>query len=208
MSDKILCNVHNIYKGYNKNIVLKGASLYVKQGEIVGLIGENGSGKTTLLKCILGLTGFSKGRVEIISSFGFCPQENILYPKYKVSEHFQLMKSISGYNGSTGSVYLEKLIDKFNLKQHLEKKIFELSSGSYQKVKLITALIGSPELLLLDEPCDGFDWRIYDAYWETINNLKNKTCGILIITHYIYDFKKYNRVYEIKEGKLEIVKKN
>ncbi len=89
------------------------------------------------------------------------------------------------------------------LQTYLDTLIGDLSSGTYQKVKLISSLYHRPRLLLLDEPYDGFDWQMYQEFWKITAELVSSGSGILMISHFIYDFEKFDRIYEIKGGKIE-----
>jgi len=88
----------------------------------------------------------------------------------------------------------------------LRTSIGDLSSGTYQKVKFLTSIYHSPRLIILDEPYDGFDWRMYLVFWEIIEELKSQGAAILMISHLIYDREKFDRIYELKEGRFEKTK--
>ncbi len=206
MNDKTLCYCKKLHKSYKNFQVLKDCSLHIRNGELVGLIGENGSGKTTLVQCLLGFTKPTQGFIKLNSSVGYCPQENQLHRMYTVIEHFNLMKAIYKKYSPIDKIYIQELIQKFNLQKYFNTLIGNLSSGTYQKIKLLTALYHKPQLLLLDEPYDGFDWQMYLSFWEIISELKSMGTGTLLISHLVYDYDKFNRIYELKEGKVEQIR--
>jgi ABC-type multidrug transport system ATPase subunit len=194
-------------KSYGRTEVLRGCSFQIKKGELVGLVGENGSGKSTLVRCLLKFTVPTSGEIELAGSVGYCPQDNFLMRKYTTAEHFRLMEAIYGSRYRIDGDYVEDLMDRLNVMPYLDVHIGHLSSGTYQKLKLITALYHRPELLLLDEPYDGFDWNMYLVFWRIIDELKENNTGILIISHLVYDFAHFDTLYELSGGKLSYANK-
>jgi ABC-type multidrug transport system ATPase subunit len=185
---------------------LKGCSFELREGEFLGLVGENGSGKSTLIRCILGFTQVDSGTIELHGPVGYCPQDNILNRRYRVLEHFKLTEALYRKNNSIDSDFIEINIDRLKLRPFLKSSIGNLSSGTYQKVKFLTSIYHSPRLIILDEPYDGFDWRMYLAFWEIVKDLKSRGAAILMISHLIYDRENFNQIFELKEGHLEKTK--
>jgi ABC-type multidrug transport system ATPase subunit len=201
--DEILCKTVNLTKSYGKKEVLKGCSLTVARGERIGLIGENGSGKSTFLKCLMGFTPPSRGIVELDGVIGYCPQDNFLNKKYTVSEHLKLAEAIYQNYTEVSEQYAQHLLSQFKLLPYMDTLIGNLSSGTFQKVKLVTSIYHSPDIVLLDEPYDGFDWRMYQVFWEVMEDMKTKNISVLMVSHFIYDFERFDRIFELKEGRLE-----
>jgi ABC-type multidrug transport system ATPase subunit len=197
---------HDIKKSYGRLQVLKGCSLELEKGEFAGLVGENGSGKSTLIRCILGFTKADSGTIKLRGPAGYCPQENILNRRYRVFEHLKLTEALYRKNNSIDSEFIEASIDRLKLRPFLKSSIGSLSSGTYQKVKFLTSIYHSPRLIILDEPYDGFDWRMYLVFWEIIKELKSRGTAILMISHLIYDQENFDRIFELKEGRLENTK--
>lgn len=206
MTEQIRLICHNIKKSYGRIHVLKGCSFQLKEGEFVGLVGENGSGKSTLVRCILGFTQVDSGTAELRGPVGYCPQDNILNRRYKVSEHFELTEALYCKNNSIDSDFIAMNIDRLKLRPFLKSSIGNLSSGTYQKVKFLTSIYHSPRLIILDEPYDGFDWRMYIVFWEIVRDLRSRGTAILMISHLIYDRENFDRIFELKEGYLEKTK--
>lgn len=206
MKDSILCTAENLHKSYKKVKVLKGCTLQIRTGELVGLVGENGSGKSTLVRCLLGFTKPSAGKIQINGTFGYCPQDDSLNQRYTVAEHFRLVEAIYRRHSPIDKNFVKQLIERLKLQPFLNVLIKNISSGTYQKVKLVTSLYFRPQLLLLDEPYDGFDWQMYQVFWEIISELKSQKSGILMICHLIYDFERFDRIYELVGGKIEQAK--
>ena len=197
--NNILCSSKNIKFSYGKNEILKNCSVEIQKGELIGLIGENGSGKSTLLKCILNLEKIREGNVFINGKIGYCPQENYLYQRYTLLEHVNLISSII-FKKDVNNDFINELLEKFKLSKYKNTLIEHLSSGTYQKLKFITSLISKPDIIILDEPYDGFDWEMYQMFWMVIEKLKLESVGILLVSHFIHDFEKFDRIYQLKEG--------
>ncbi|HOV13758.1 MAG TPA: ABC transporter ATP-binding protein [Spirochaetota bacterium] len=196
--DKILCSCENIRFSYGNKNILKDCSIEIRKGELIGLIGENGSGKSTLLRCILSLEKIKSGNIFISGKIGYCPQENYLYKRYTLMEHINLIGTILKNKASDD--FVNELLEKFKLNKYKNTLIEHLSSGTYQKLKFITSLISKPDIIILDEPYDGFDWEMYQMFWSVIEKLKTEGAGILLVSHFIHDFEKFDRIYQLQEG--------
>ena len=147
-----------MHRAYGRYRVLRGCDLEVRQGQVVGITGENGSGKTTLAKCLLGFLRPGAGTVSCTDFVGYCPQEEYLHRSYIVSEHFRLVASLRRTEAPVDPDYLRPCLAVLKLEPYLRFPIRKLSGGTYQKVRLLTAIARRPRLLVLDEPTDGFDW--------------------------------------------------
>ncbi len=200
-SSRLIC--HDLNKSFGRLQVLKDCSLELRESEFVGLVGENGSGKSTFVRCILGFTQPDSGIIKIKGPVGYCPQDNILNRRYRVSEHFKLIEAIYDRYNSIDQDFIQANIDRLKLRPYLEASINNLSSGTYQKVKFLTSIYHTPKLVILDEPYDGFDWGMYLAFWEIIKDLKSRGAAIMMISHLIYDREKFDQIYELREGYFE-----
>ena len=202
MGSDTLCSCTDLTKAYGKKWVLRGCTLRLHVGELVGLVGENGSGKSTLVRCLLGFTRPSSGQVRLDATFGYCPQDDLLNRRLTVDEHIRLVATITGRQADRGRS--DELVARLKLSPYIGTVIGKLSSGTYQKVKLLTSLLVSPQMLFLDEPYEGFDWQMYKAFWEIVAELRSVDRGVLVVTHLIYDLDRFDCVYEIADG---IIKK-
>jgi ABC-type multidrug transport system ATPase subunit len=181
--------------------VLKGASLMVCSGELVGLVGENGSGKTTLMQIVVGMLGRDGGTVERLGRVGYCPQMPMLWDKLTVDEHFALFAHAYGLDEATGRVAADGLMEELQFGHYHGNRVEELSGGTRQKLNLALALMHEPQLLLLDEPYSGFDWETYLHFWEMSEQRRDAGMGILIVSHFLTERDRLDRVYELHDGK-------
>jgi ABC-2 type transport system ATP-binding protein len=181
--------------------VLKGASLMVCQGELVGLVGENGSGKSTLMGIIVGLLARDGGSVEQPGRLGYCPQTPMLWEKLTVDEHFELFARAYNLDEETRERVVDGLLEELQFERYRGYRIEELSGGTRQKLNLALALMHEPQLLLLDEPYSGFDWETYVRFWEMSERRRDAGMGILIVSHLLAERERLDRVYELRDGR-------
>jgi ABC-2 type transport system ATP-binding protein len=198
----LLCRCVDLQLSYGRHRVLDGCDLSVSPGQIVGLTGENGSGKSTLVKCLLGFLRPTAGRVGCDPRAGYCPQENYLHRSYTVAEHLELVGSLRRGGEPVDPDYLRRCLATLKLERYLAYPIRKLSGGTYQKVKLLTAIAHRPPLLVLDEPTDGFDWTMYLVFWDLMAELVGRGSGVLMISHLLHDRQRFDRIYDLREGKL------
>ena len=145
--------------------VLRGASIAVSSGELVGLVGENGSGKSTLMKIIVGMLDSDGGTVERTGKLGYCPQLPLLWEKLTVREHFELFARAYRLTDEDLAAARGRLLAELRYERYVDYRVEELSGGTGQKLNLSLALMHDPDLLLLDEPYSGFDWETYERFW-------------------------------------------
>ncbi len=202
MSAEPLLRCEDVAKSFGKTEVLRGCTLRVGPGELVGLVGENGAGKTTLLRCVLGFLRPSRGSVALSGRVGYCPQETSLHAAYTVREHLGLSCAIYARHTAVDLSRVDGLVERFRLGPALDQTMGTLSGGTRQKVKLLTALLHAPTLLLMDEPYDGFDWQTYLLFWEVVAAMRSAGSGALLVTHFVHDRTRLDRVHELCEGRL------
>jgi ABC-type multidrug transport system ATPase subunit len=200
--DRPLCSGIGIELSYGKHRVLDGCDLSVFPRQIVGLTGENGSGKSTLIKCLLGFIRPTAGQVRCDPRVGYCPQENYLHRSYAVAEHLELIGSLNPGGETVDAAWLSHCVATLKLEPYLGYPMRKLSGGTYQKVKLLTAIVHRPPLLVLDEPTDGFDWTMYLVFWDLIAELVGRGTGVLMISHLLHDRDRFDRIYDLCEGRL------
>ena len=193
---------HGIWPRRRTVEVLNGASLEVRAGELVGLVGENGSGKSTLMQIIVGLLGSDGGTVQRPTRLGYCPQLPMLWDKLTPDEHFGLFAQAYGLGDDARGDAVQGLLDELQFERYRGYRVEELSGGTRQKLNLALALMHDPELLLLDEPYAGFDWETYLRFWEMSERRRDSGMGILIVSHLLTERDRLDRMYELCEGKV------
>ena len=179
-NNKILLKVENASFYLNNKALIKEVSLEIKQGEIVTLIGPNGSGKSTTAKIALGIYKKIEGRVRRYT-------ERIGYVPQKVSVDWTLPIRVIDFMSLTEDLKNDQINVALNLTgvDHLKNKsLSNLSGGEFQRVLIARAIAKKPELLVLDEPVQGVDFKGEIALYELIKKISEKlNCGILLISH-------------------------
>jgi ABC-2 type transport system ATP-binding protein len=202
--------VVDVEKGFHRGIwplrraipVLRGASLEVGAGELVGLVGENGSGKSTLMQIVVGLLKRDGGTIERPARLGYCPQLPMLWDKLTVDEHFALFARAYGLAPERAARSVDALLSELDFAKYRGYRIEELSGGTRQKLNLALSLMHEPELLLLDEPYSGFDWETYLRFWEMSERRRDAGMGILIVSHLLAERERLDRMYELCKGRI------
>ena len=201
-ADEVRKSFHRGVPPFRRTVeVLKGASLMVCSGDLVGLVGENGSGKSTLMQIIVGLLGRDGGSVERLGRRGYCPQTPMLWEKLTVDEHFELFTRAYGLEPEAGVAAADDLLDELDFERYRGYRVEELSGGTRQKLNLALALMHEPAVLLLDEPYSGFDWETYVHFWEMAERRREAGMGILIVSHLLTERERLDRVYELRDGR-------
>jgi zinc transport system ATP-binding protein len=177
---KILLKVENASFSKNNKWLVKGVSLEVKQGEIVTLIGPNGSGKSTTAKIALGIYKNIEGKVKkFTNKIGYVPQ--------KISIDWTLPLRVIDFMSLIEEPTEEQINLALNLTsvEHLKNKnLSDLSGGEFQRVLIARAIAKQPDLLVLDEPVQGVDFKGEIALYELIKKISEElNCGILLISH-------------------------
>jgi len=185
--------------------VLDGAGLELRAGEIVGIVGENGSGKSTLMKLLVGALDPDAGSVEASGRVGWCPQDPLLYDRLTVAETMRLFGRAYGMDDDSIDEALDRLAEQLDFERFRDYRIDRLSGGNRQKVNLAVALLHDPDVLLLDEPYTGFDWETYLAFWELTDELRERGTAIAIISHFVSERERFDRIYELADGQLSEV---
>lgn len=154
--------IEHINKSFGRQQVLRDVNLEIPEGQVLGLLGPNGAGKSTLMKILLGLWKADGGTVQVPQRIGYLPENNPLYDEMYVSEYLQFMAGLTLNGAATkrealNGEAINSLIDRVGLTPEKHKHIRELSKGYRQRVGLAQALLGDPQLLILDEPTTGLD---------------------------------------------------
>lgn len=192
--------LEHISKAYGRQVVLDDISLSVKKGEVIALLGPNGVGKTTLMREILSRCPWRHG---------YLPELNPLYDDMYVREYLQVMLRLeqpgtAGTSGQSDKDVVEDLITRVGLTPEANKRIRQLSKGYKQRVGLAQAMLGNPELLILDEPTTGLDPNQLVDIRALIRDLgRDRT--VIISTHILQEVREMcNRVWILSHGKIRV----
>ena len=201
-------HIQHVNKFIGKQHVLKDVSLSIKDGEVIGLLGPNGAGKSTLMKIMVGVWDATSGEVQVPKSIGFLPEQNPLYEDMYVREYLRFFVGLrSKEQGAKNKDQLvEELIERVGLTAEANKRVGQLSKGYKQRVGLAQAMIGNPELLILDEPTTGLDPNQLEDIRTLIREMgKDRT--VILSTHILQEVKQMcTRVIIINHGEIKVDK--
>jgi ABC-type multidrug transport system ATPase subunit len=177
----------NVTKRFDTLTAVNNLSLTIPKGEVLGILGPNGAGKTTLFKLIAGFLSPDSGRIRPSGSewptIGYKP-ERLLYPNHlRVRQYLELVASLSNLNGAEAQRRVDESLEKVNLTHAADKKINDCSKGMRQRLGLAQTLIGSPALLLLDEPSNGLDPDGQAEICRQIQSLHSQGKTIMLASH-------------------------
>lgn len=193
-----MVTIEHIYKSFGKQQVLRDVTLDIPEGQVLGLLGPNGAGKSTLMKILIGLWSADKGSVSVPERIGYLPENNPLYEEMYVVEYLRFMAQMTGVQHSAVSV--QNLIERVGLTPERHKHIRELSKGYRQRVGMAQALLGDPQLLILDEPTTGLDPNQLVEIRALIRDL-GKERTVILSTHIMQEVREMcDRVVILDHG--------
>ena len=201
-------HIQHVNKFIGKQHVLKDISLSINDGEVIGLLGPNGAGKSTLMKIMVGVWDATSGEVQVPKSIGFLPEQNPLYEDMYVREYLRFFVGLrSKEQGAKNKDQLvEELIERVGLTAEANKRVGQLSKGYRQRVGLAQAMIGDPELLILDEPTTGLDPNQLEDIRALIREM-GKARTVILSTHILQEVKQMcTRVIIINHGEIKVDK--
>ncbi len=209
--DNTMLELKDLVKDFDGKRAVDNISITLKKGEILGLLGPNGAGKTTTIRMMMNIIAPDSGEIKIMGEkfneklkdkIGYLPEERGLYRKMKVSETLQFFGKLKGMQSGEIKKRGEELLKKFDLFDYYEKKIEELSKGMAQKLQIITTIIHSPDLLILDEPFSGLDPINIELVKDLILDMKRNGITIIFSTHLMdYAEKLVDSIVMVNKGK-------
>lgn len=209
-----MIEVKNLVKDYYGNVAVDGLSFTVEEGEIVGFLGPNGAGKSTTMNIITGYLSATEGQVIVNGydvfenpekakkSIGYLPEQPPLYPDMKVREYLMFVADLKKVKKSERASMIKSIMELTKITDVSEKLIKFLSKGYKQRVGLAAAIVGYPEILILDEPTVGLDPKQIIEIRELIKSLSKKHT-ILLSSHIMQEIDAVcDKIIIINKGKL------
>lgn len=202
----------NLKKTFGKQTVLNGITLDVNEGEIIGLIGPSGAGKSTMIKTMLGMQKADSGNAlvlntkmpnrQILGKLGYMAQSDALYESLSALENLIFYGQMKGLKKNDLMEQIDHLADVVDLKDHLHKSVSGYSGGMKRRLSLAIALLGKPELLILDEPTVGIDPSLRRKIWKELDNIRKEGRSIFITTHVMDEAELTDKVALLLHGKI------
>ena len=201
--------IQHLNKHIGRQHVLRDVNLSVGDGEVIGLLGPNGAGKSTLMKIMVGVWDADSLPISVIQlpkTIGYLPEQNPLYEDMYVREYLRFFVDLRVKDKSSTNQIVEQLIERVGLTAESNKRVGQLSKGYKQRVGLAQAMIGNPELLILDEPTTGLDPNQLEDIRTLIREMgKDRT--IILSTHILQEVKQMcSRVIIINHGEIKLDK--
>ena len=206
---------HELTKSYGGRTVVRGVSLEVNSGEVVGLLGPNGAGKTTTFYMTVGLTAPDAGRVTLDGTdvtsdpmyvrarkgIGYLPQEPSIFRGLTVEQNILAILETLDLDSAARKARLRELLAELNLAPLASAKAYTLSGGERRRAEITRALVMSPRFILLDEPFAGIDPIAVTEIQKIIFHLKARGIGVLITDHNVLQTLKItDRAYIVTDG--------
>ncbi|HSX14750.1 MAG TPA: ABC transporter ATP-binding protein [Candidatus Saccharimonadales bacterium] len=201
-------SVQDVTKDFGSTKALRGINLTVESGQVFGFLGPNGAGKTTMIRAMMDFIRPTSGSIRIFGAdsqsasadlkqkIGFLSADNALYPHWTGRTHIDFAARLSGKGQ-----YVDEIVRRLDL--NLSAKAGQLSSGNKQKLALALAVVGDPELLIMDEPTRGLDPLLQNELYSTLGEFKAKGGTIFLSSHNLGEVQRIcDTVAVINRGKL------
>jgi ABC-2 type transport system ATP-binding protein len=198
----------NVTVHLEKDLVLDDVVLDIPQGKVTGLLGPSGAGKTTLMRVIVGLQRPKKGSVKILGKpagsaelrawVGYVTQAPSVYADLTVAENLRYF----GAMVNVGKPRVDEIMALVRLQDYAGRLAGRLSGGQRARVSLAVALLGSPKLLVLDEPTVGLDPVLRQELWSQFHDLAKSGVTLLVSSHVMDEAKRCDNLVLLREGKV------
>ncbi|MFQ5973746.1 MAG: ATP-binding cassette domain-containing protein [Alphaproteobacteria bacterium] len=215
MNDAPIIAARGLVKRFGKLEAVKGIAFDVARARCVGLLGPNGAGKTTTMRMIMGLSTVTGGTLSVFgapvqemsramkSRIGLVPQENNLDPDITVRENLEVYGRYFAVAPDTVRARVPELLSFMQLQEKTEARVMQLSGGMKRRLVIARALIGDPELIVLDEPTTGLDPQARVLIWRQLLKLKTQGKTLLLTTHYMDEAQRLcDRIIVIDHGEI------
>jgi ABC-2 type transport system ATP-binding protein len=193
-------------------VVLPDLGLDVPRGCVVGLLGPSGCGKTTLMRSIVGVQKVAGGDVTVLGrpagspglrrSIGYVTQAPSVYGDLTVTENLDYVAAVLGLRGSARRADVARVLELVSLTDHAGARVDRLSGGQLSRVSLAAALLGTPELLVLDEPTVGLDPVLRRDLWVLFRRLAADGATLLVSSHVMDEASRCDRLLLMREGRI------
>ena len=190
---KTLLHLQDLQKSFGQQLVLNHVGFELQSGEIIGLIGPSGAGKSTMIKTMLGMEKADSGIAlvldhtmpnrHILGDIGYMAQSDALYEALSGQENLEFFGQLKGLSKKDLKDEIAHVAQVVDLTDHFNKAVSGYSGGMKRRLSLAIALLGNPQLLILDEPTVGIDPSLRKKIWQELIALRDKGVGILVTTH-------------------------
>ncbi len=212
MSTTVL-SITGARKRFGEVVALDGATLDLRQGELLALLGPNGAGKTTLIRAIAGRVRLDGGEVRVFDrvldggstppELGIVPQEVAVYPLLTARENLQAFGSLHGLSGAVLSTQVDWALDRAGLADRARESVKQFSGGMRRRLNIACGILHRPRIVLLDEPTVGVDPQSRDRIYDVLAELARSGVSLLLTTHHLEEAEaRCSRTVIIDHGKV------
>ncbi|MGC4943544.1 ATP-binding cassette domain-containing protein [Kribbella sp. DT2] len=194
---EVVLRLSQVSKRYGRQLVFDGVDLTLRAGEVAAVVGANGCGKSTLLKICCGMTAASGGLVERTPRIGYAPQHGGVSDLLTPDEHFRLFGAVHRMSRRTAVSTGTHLCKQLGWRPKRGQAAAQLSGGTQQKLNVVLSELNRPDLILLDEPYQGFDQATYLDFWEQVFKWRDAGAGVLVVTHLLQDLDRVDHLLEL-----------
>ncbi len=205
-----IVHVENFSLTIGEKKIVKELSFDIMPGEVFAFLGSNGSGKTSTIRSLLGIYEATTGTLEVngkkltpenASIVGYLPEERGLYTRSKVLDTMIYFGELKGMNREDAKKFSLDFLERVELADKANVKIKKLSGGQQQKIQLGVAIMGNPQLLILDEPTKGLDPVNRKLLLDIVDELQQKGVAVIYITHLMEEVERLaDRLLILKDG--------
>lgn len=209
---KTLLHLQDLEKSFGRQMVLDHVGFDLQPGKIIGLIGPSGAGKSTMIKTMLGMEKPDSGIAlvldhtmpnrHILGDIGYMAQSDALYEALSGRENLEFFGQLKGLSKNALKDEIAHVAQVVDLTEHLSKAVSGYSGGMKRRLSLAIALLGNPQLLILDEPTVGIDPSLRKKIWKELMALRDKGVGILVTTHVMDEAELTDKVGLLLGGKI------
>lgn len=209
---KTLLHLQDLQKSFGQQLVLNHVGFELQSGEIIGLIGPSGAGKSTMIKTMLGMEKADSGNAlvldhtmpnrHILGDIGYMAQSDALYEALSGRENLEFFGQLKGLSKKVLKDEIAHVAQVVDLTEHLNKAVSSYSGGMKRRLSLAIALLGNPQLLILDEPTVGIDPSLRKKIWQELMALRDKGVGILVTTYVMDEAELTDKVGLLLGGKI------
>jgi ABC-2 type transport system ATP-binding protein len=207
-TDGVAVRVEDLFVRRGHRLVIPGISLVLRSGAVTGLLGPSGSGKTTLIRAIVGVQIVESGDISVLGRpagspelrrrIGYVTQAPSVYGDLTVRENLVYFARVLDAAGES----VEESIRTVGLEEHAGQVVRTLSGGEQSRVSLATALLGAPDVLVLDEPTVGLDPVLRRDLWETFHRLAERGATLLVSSHVMDEAERCDELLLMREGRI------
>jgi ABC-2 type transport system ATP-binding protein len=211
MNNTVMVKDVSVYLGGTVK-ALDNVSLELPAGKTIGVIGPSGAGKTTLIRAIVGNVGVAEGAIEVLGQpagsaavrqqVSYMTQGLSVYPDLTVAENLEYFATMVGIGRRERKDEVDRILATVELAPKAHALVGDLSGGQKQRVSLGVALLGRPQLLVLDEPTVGLDPLLRDNLWQLFNNLAAQGNTLIISSHAMDEAERCDDLVLIREGRV------